>query len=472
MAEIVIAGAGLNGLTLGMLLARDGHRVVVVERDPAPPPMEANALWSGWERRGVNQFRMLHFMLPRWKMLMEAHLREVVDELESRGGLRLNVVAALPEEIRGEQREGDAVFETVTARRPILEAAVAAVAERTSGLTVRRGVALSGLVTVPGDARPVPHVAGAITEDGETIRADLVVDACGRRSPLPAWLDAIGTQPPVDEREESGFIYYGRHFRSADGTTPKVLCGLLSHYHSQSILTLPADNGTWGVGFVTSARDGELRGLRDVEVWQRALACYPLVAHWADGDPTDEGVAVMAGIQDRYRSLVVDDHPVVTGLVTVGDSWACTNPSLGRGASIGMLHSILLRDVLSEVGVEDGEKLVRRFHERSCSEVEPLYRMTLDFDRHRLAEIDADIRGESYEPEDPAWAIAKAMSNGSPFDPDVLRGYLSVAALIETPDAVLTRPGLFDRLVELGPNLPRYSTPGPDRAELLAAVAR
>ena len=31
-------------------------------------------------------------------------------------------------------------------------------------------------------------------------------------------------------------------------------------YDSVSILTLPADNGTWGVGLVASASDAALRG--------------------------------------------------------------------------------------------------------------------------------------------------------------------------------------------------------------------
>ena len=35
MAQIVVMGGGLNGLTAGMLLARDGHQVTVLERDAA-----------------------------------------------------------------------------------------------------------------------------------------------------------------------------------------------------------------------------------------------------------------------------------------------------------------------------------------------------------------------------------------------------------------------------------------------------
>src|SRR5688572_19791646 len=56
MAEIVVVGAGITGLTSAMLLARDGHHVTVLERDPAPPPVDPAHAWAEWQRRGVNQF--------------------------------------------------------------------------------------------------------------------------------------------------------------------------------------------------------------------------------------------------------------------------------------------------------------------------------------------------------------------------------------------------------------------------------
>ena len=61
MPNIVVTGAGMNGLTAALLLAKDGHSVTVVERDPALPPSTDEA-WDSWERRGVNQFRMLHYL--------------------------------------------------------------------------------------------------------------------------------------------------------------------------------------------------------------------------------------------------------------------------------------------------------------------------------------------------------------------------------------------------------------------------
>jgi 2-polyprenyl-6-methoxyphenol hydroxylase-like FAD-dependent oxidoreductase len=50
MAEVLVLGAGLNGLAAAMLLARDGHRVTVLERDPAGPDGSAEDR-CGYPRR-------------------------------------------------------------------------------------------------------------------------------------------------------------------------------------------------------------------------------------------------------------------------------------------------------------------------------------------------------------------------------------------------------------------------------------
>jgi hypothetical protein len=184
-------------------------------------------------------------------------------------------------------------------------------------------------------------------------------------------------------------------------------------------------------------------------------------------------VDVMAGIEDRYRCLVVDGDPVVTGFVTVGDSWACTNPSVGRGASCALLHARLLRNVLRETDPNDHDKLVRHFHEVTSQVAEPLYRATLWFDRHRLAEIDADIAGEPYRPDDPRWAAGKALFAASLQDPDhnLVREYLAIASFISSAAEVFARPGVLDRAMALGAGAPQYPLPGPSREELLTTVS-
>src|SRR6476469_6193873 len=98
MARILVLGAGLGGLSTAALLARDGHQVTVLERDPeeppdpAPSPTSAHEAWDGWQRRGVNQFRLPHFMLPSWWSQMRAELPEVGYQLEAAGARQLNLI--------------------------------------------------------------------------------------------------------------------------------------------------------------------------------------------------------------------------------------------------------------------------------------------------------------------------------------------------------------------------------------------
>ncbi|MPY92988.1 MAG: FAD-dependent oxidoreductase [Acidimicrobiia bacterium] len=466
MAEVIVVGGGIAGLCAGALLARDGHHVVLLERDGTAPPASPEDLWSAWERRGVGQFRMLHFFLARFREHAEAELPEVVTAMEEAGALRSNPLDGMPEAMSGGSRPGDERFTVLTGRRPVVEAAICRAVADQPGLELRRATAVRGLLGGEPVRPGVPHVKGVVTEDGTELHADLVVDASGRRSPLPGWLAAIGARPPEEEREDSGFLYYGRHFRSSDGSVPPAFGPLLQPYGSVSVLTLPADNGTWGVGVITSGSDAALRRLRLPEVWERVVKSYPLVAHWLDGEPIS-GVDVMANIEDRHRRYWCDGAPCATGVLAVGDSWACTNPSLGRGASIGLQHVLCLRDLLREVPAADASDLLTRWDEVTSAVVEPLYRDTLAFDRHRLAEIRAELEGVPYETEDPGWLLGQALRHGAAKDPDLLRGFLSVSLLLERGGDVLSRPGVAERAIALGQPEP---APGPDREQLLTLV--
>ncbi|MDQ3145606.1 MAG: FAD-dependent oxidoreductase [Actinomycetota bacterium] len=471
MAEIIVIGSGIGGLSSAMLLAGDGHDATVLERDPAAPPGDPEQAWEDWGRRGVGQFRMLHLFLPRFRALLESELPEAAKAIEAAGALRFNAVAGAPTSMTGGARGGDDDFESITGRRPVVEAALAGTAESTPGLRIRRGVAVAALRTGTEAVPGVPQVTGVVTEDGEELAADLVVDATGRRSPLPRWLKAIGAGACEEELDDSGFVYYGRHFRSSDGSVPPMMSGLLSHYGSVSVLTLPADHGTWGVGIIGSGGDAELRNLRHVDRWEAALNRFPLVAHWADAEPIDDGVAVMAKIEDRIRHTVVDGRPVATGVVTVADSWACTNPSLGRGASMALLHALELRDLLRRQGTDDPAGLAMAWDEATRAAVEPLYRSTLHYDRHRLAEVDAAIKGKAYEPDDVAWEMTRALQFGSMQDPDLFRGFLRVVGLLSTPDEVFAQPGMADKVISVGAGWRDEEVFGPTRQELVELVA-
>ena len=141
--------------------------------------------------------------------------------------------------------------------------------------------------------------------------------------------------------------------------------------------------------------------------WEAVVRGLPLVAHWLDGIPIEDGVQVIAHLEDRYHGFVADGRPVATGVVAVADAWACSNPANGRGASIGMLHAVTLRDQLREVGLDDPAAFAEAFHAATARTVEPWYRATLATDRYRLAEIQSSVRGGTYDPQDSQYQLRK-----------------------------------------------------------------
>jgi flavin-dependent dehydrogenase len=472
MARIVVIGAGVVGLGAAILLAGDGHRVIVLERDPARPPADPAEAWQRWQRPGVNQFRLPHAFLAGFRSVLDTELPGVSKALQAAGALRLNVIRdVLPAAMTGGWRDGDECYEWLTGRRPVVEAVLAAAAESTHGVDVRRGTAVAGLVSGASALQGIPHVAGVRTKAGESISADLVVDMTGRRSGLPDWLQEIGARRPAEELEDSGFVYYGCHFRSADGSLPAMIGPAVMHWGTITSLTLPADNGTWALGIVTGSKDKQFRSLREVDRWEAVVRSLPLVAHWLDGTPIEDGVHVMARLEDRYRGFVVDGRPVATGVVAVADSWACSNPANGRGASIGMLHALTLRGQLRAVDLDDPVAFAEAFHSATAETAEPWYRTTLATDRYRLGEIEAGIRGETYDPQDPHYELEMALGAASRQDPECLRASLDIRFVVRTPEQVFARPGLRDRTLQLGSGWREPQPLGPNREQLLALAS-
>jgi 2-polyprenyl-6-methoxyphenol hydroxylase-like FAD-dependent oxidoreductase len=464
MPRIIVLGAGICGLAAAMLLARDDHDVTVLERDPAPVPDTLEEALEAWARGGVVQFRQPHFLQPRGRAVLEEELPDVIARLAGAGAYRFDALSIMPPTITDRaSRPDDERFETLTARRAVLEHVLARAADDEPGLDVRRGVAVGALTSRRMNG--APHICGVRTDGGDELRADLVVDATGRRSPLTRWLADAGAQPIYEEAEDSGFVYYTRFFRVPDGgSRPAHRAGLLTEFESFSMLTIPADNETWSVTFYIHSGDRALKALRHPDHWPAVMAACPRHVHWLDGEPISD-VLAMGGVTDRYRRLAPGGRPVATGVAAVADAWACTNPSAGRGIALGLVHARALRDVVRE-HIDDPYGFAAAWDELTERELTPWYRAAVGEDRLRLRAIYAARAGvRPAPPADPADAVRAAFPAAAVRDPDLFRAFLETRACLAPPDEVLARPGVAERVAELAPGsaAPR----GPSRTELL-----
>jgi 2-polyprenyl-6-methoxyphenol hydroxylase-like FAD-dependent oxidoreductase len=242
---------------------------------------------------------------------------------------------------------------------------------------------------------------------------------------------------------------------------------------SISLLTLPGDNDTWSVTVFVATGDQPLKTLRHEEQWTRVIRACPLHAHWLDGVAITP-VLAMSGIADRYRRFVVDGVPIVTGFVAVADAWACTNPSAGRGLTVGFLQALRLRDALRASGA-DPRALVEDFDRRTEAEITPWYRAQIALDRARFAEMGAIREGrEPTVPDNELGRRIVSLMSLLPTDPDLFRAALEYIGTITPVQVILERPEVAQRMAaarEAMKGKPRPPIPGPTREQLLQLVA-
>lgn len=457
-------------MATAMLLANAGVDVTVLEKDSQALPDSSDAAWTDWARPGVAQFHQSHGLLPRGLQLLQAHLPEVVAHLERLGAHSFNLADSPPPSILDWTSEaGDARFDSLAARRPIYELAFAVAAEETSNLDVRRGTKVTGLLTGSEAVPGVPHVAGLLTDRGE-ISADLVVDAGGRRSPMPVLLEEVGARRPPETDGDFRFVYYTRYYRKTGDEFPQPY--VLSRYLSGSVSigTFPADNDIWSVTVYGTNSDKALRSAKDPHVFEEIVLAHPERSGFIDGEAISP-VTVMAGVADRERRIHVDGLPVATGWMPVADAWACTNPILGRGITMGMMHATaLIPELLREV---DAPLLLANAWEVTTSEqVRPWYEETRDIDRARSHEMEAirtgqiSTHGQLMSDEQAAWSWATRTKQRA------FRTQLDMVSMLATATEAMLRPEVQQLIAEVDREQLKIPEPNiPDRARLEMILA-
>lgn len=493
--RIVVVGAGVAGLGVALAAGRRGHRVVLVERDDTPLPPDAHGAF-GWERRGAPQVRHSHAFLARLRNLLLAEHPDVLDALTDAGATPLDFIAMLPEGMDRSPMPGDEELVALACRRTTFEwvlrrTVIEGSDDHAPAAELLHGAAVRSLVTADGE-RSTPVVSGVQLEDGRVLDADLVVDASGRRSPLPRWADDIGVEVP-EEVEDTGIVYFSRFFRLRDGAEyPAQLGPIGGDLDHLKFGVFPGDDRTFSITLAAHAGDDEMRRLLlEPATFLRVAGSIPATAAHVEPDRAEPitGVEVMARLLNRRRRFLDDDGvPTVLGLHAVGDAHTCTNPLYGRGCSLAMVQAHLLADALDEHG-DDHDARARAYEATSRREITPWYKAAVAQDRMARAQVARDdvspadgaatdgVPGSAGG--DDQRAMVRELLRDGLFpalrvDPVVLRAFLRMFNLLQPPDSLMSDGDVVTRVMAVYATRDERPPPpplGPDRAGLLELLA-
>jgi 2-polyprenyl-6-methoxyphenol hydroxylase-like FAD-dependent oxidoreductase len=484
--RIAIVGGSVAGLSAALLLARDGHEVVVLERDAMHLPATPLEAFESWDRRGAPQVRHSHAFLARLRNLLRDRAPDLLAALLAAGAEELRYADLLPPTLLDRApRPGDDDLVMLACRRITFEWVLRKVALGEPQIRFRDG---AEVVSLRARAE-----AGALRVDGvvvrgadrgeETLAADYVVDASGRRSRLPAWLAAAGAPQPRENAEDCGIYYCSRFYRLRGSTRPprETTIGADLGYLKYAIFH--GDSNIFSITFAASPEDAPLRALLREAPFEAACAALPAMRPWVDAAEPITGVHGMAGLRNVRRFYVEGGRPVALGVLAIGDAAIHTNPLYGRGCSFAVLYASLLSDVLREHG-DDPAAAALALDAAALREVVPWYELAVGQDRDAAEVAEGWRRSEA--PDEPAQdggfvnpksylrsLIRHGLVPALRLDADVSRVFFRSFNLLDPPGDLMRDPRVMLKVLELYQARGEREDPvlGPGRTEMLARLA-
>jgi hypothetical protein len=315
--------------------------------------------------------------------------------------------------------------------------------ERTPGVTFMRTYA-TGLLF---EMEPRLRVTGVRLKDGTELPFQCVIDATGRRTRVPAWLEQAGIRPPDETSQPAGMIYYSRYFRFLPGTRAANETGI----RSGPAGTLPLvtfrsntlDCDTFSMTIAVASWEPKFRVLKRDPIFNAYTGLLPPVAAWTDpavSRPISK-VRAFGDIMNCSLDFLRDGRPLVQDLYLMGDARVHTSPYFGWGITIALKHAYFLADSFAGPGNEARQiefertaaKFSRAYYEAAADE---------DAARSKI------WRGEELADDDRYGFYVQTLTPAASRDPYVYREVYRRTNMMRAPDAIFSDEEIVGRARE------------------------
>lgn len=340
----VVMGGGLTGMFAAAALRGAVDEILVIESDTLPD--------GPIPRKGLPQAGHVHLLWSGGVRAAEALIPGITDQWLAAGARRIPI----PTGMVGLSPQGwfrrwrTETHFLIACSRDLLDSVVRTQVLADHGVKVLPRTRAEGLVGGPA------RITGVrVSADGreQVLEADFVVDATGRGSRAPQFLQNLGVAGLEERTLDLGLVYASRLFRAPEGADEFPVVNVQADARAtrpgQSAAILPIEGNRW---LVTAAgtRGGEptdkaedfigfTRGLRDPIIGNLLSHLEPL-----------SDVTISRSTRNRRRYFEkIRQWP--ERFVVVGDAVAAFNPIYGHGMSVAAQGAVTLQSLAGDRGI-------------------------------------------------------------------------------------------------------------------------
>jgi 2-polyprenyl-6-methoxyphenol hydroxylase-like FAD-dependent oxidoreductase len=348
----VVVGASIAGLLAARALSDQFDRVTVIERDALAG--------AGSARRGVPQGRHIHVLLPRGHLILESFFPGLTDALRKSGALILNGGRDIAwYHADGWRTRHDSSLWFLALSRPVLESHIADRVRTLPNVRIVEGLRVQ---EVASEDRAITGVVIGTGAQAEALEADLIVDATGRGSAAPRWLERLGYGPVPTDVIPAPVTYSSCLFRRDEGRRDWQALLVVRPEAKRTAFTMAVEGNRWLVTLGTLLDEPFPQDRQGFLSFAKSLPVPNLYDAIRDLEPLSDLVRFrFAGSQRRRYERAKSLPP---GLIAIGDAVSSFNPVYGQGMTVAALEAEFLRRALADARSRGGldADFVRRWY--------------------------------------------------------------------------------------------------------------